>query len=399
MTYWKRNLVFVWLSQFLSIMAFASGLPFVPYYIQSLGITDDSELKMWTTLFAFAAPCSLAIFSPIWGIVADRFGRKTMLLRAYFGATIVITLMGTVDHVIYLVILRFAQGMLTGTMTASQALIASSTPDEKSGFALGSLSSAVYTGGFAGNFLGGWVADNLGYRMAFYMSGVLFFICFFLVLFGVKEQFKPQKKDHEDNGQVGTLNKLWFALPVLILFLWLSFCRQFDHPMFPLLVQEIHGSLKGAATMTGSINGFCGLAGILAGLSMGWMTNRFSPAKIGIYAALLTGLMMIPQGFATTLALLFGTRFIMVFWAGTLDPALQVWLAKITPQSQRGAIFGWASSAKAVGWMLAPLLSGAIAITYNVRLIFFIGCLLYFLLIPLIIIVKRKLDIMHCESS
>lgn len=117
---WKRNLAILWIGQFLSIMGFQFGLPFAPYYIQSLGITDPVALKMWVALFAAAAPLAFAVFSPIWGALADRFGRKSMLIRAYLGGALVLSLMGTVHHAESLITLRILQGALTGTVTATQ---------------------------------------------------------------------------------------------------------------------------------------------------------------------------------------------------------------------------------------------------------------------------------------
>jgi len=99
MVSWKKNLVVIWISQFLSLMGFTFAMPFTPFYMQELGVTDPDELKIWVALFATAAPMSLAVFAPIWGMVADRYGRRPMLLRANFGAAVFLALMGSVDSV------------------------------------------------------------------------------------------------------------------------------------------------------------------------------------------------------------------------------------------------------------------------------------------------------------
>ena len=120
MTNWKRNLVIVWIGQFFSIMGFSFSMSFVPYYMQELGVVDPVKLKAAIAVFTAAAPLAFAVFAPLWGAVADRYGRKLVLVRAYFGGALVLSLMGVVDKVEYLIFLRLLQGVLTGTMTASQ---------------------------------------------------------------------------------------------------------------------------------------------------------------------------------------------------------------------------------------------------------------------------------------
>jgi len=187
---WRRNLLLVGGSQFLSMMAFTFAFPFIPFYMQELGVTDPIKLKLCISAFAAAAPISLAIFAPIWGAVGDRYGRKLMLLRANWGAVFFLTLMGLADSVVMLIVVRTIQGVLTGTMTAAQTLVAAHTPRERSGLALGTLSAGVFSGSMAGSMLGGVFADAFGYRHAFFASAVI--MVFAAVLSAIaREDFTP----------------------------------------------------------------------------------------------------------------------------------------------------------------------------------------------------------------
>ena len=190
MTNWKRTVFFIWLSQFLSIMGFAFAMPFALFYMQELGVTEPVALKKWMALYGAAAPLSLAIFAPVWGAVADRYGRRLMLLRANFGAAFLLVLMGSVQSVEWLVLCRLLQGVLTGTMTAAQTMAAAQTPSHKKGFVLGALASAVYSGAMSGQAIGGFVAEAYGCRAAFLVaSGIL--VCAGLVVsLGTSENFK-----------------------------------------------------------------------------------------------------------------------------------------------------------------------------------------------------------------
>jgi len=391
---WKRNFVMVALSQFFSMMGFAFAMPFAPYYIQQLGITEPNELKMWVALFTAAAPLTLAVASPIWGALGDRYGRRLMLLRANFGGMLVLFLMGMAPNVQMLIVLRLAQGVLSGTMNAAQTLVSVQSPTHRSGMVLGTLSAVVFSGLMCGAFVGGLFADWFGYRMAFLASGVLLLLAGLLVLLGTREKFVRPMEEEADSMEDRVRmfwGKIGPALPILALMAAMGFALHFDLAWLPLLVQEIHGSLKGAAFWTGSLMAVSGIAGFLAGPIIGRIADQIAPPRIGKISACGAGLMMIVVGFSHGFAQLFMGRFGATFCAGGLDPVFQIWLSKTTPAASRGFIFGWAATAKALGWMMAPLASGAVAWIFGLRAVFFAAAVFFFLLIPLITLIVRYL--------
>ncbi|MBU4211566.1 MAG: MFS transporter [Verrucomicrobia bacterium] len=391
---WKRNLVMVGLSQFLSMMGFAFAMPFTPYYIQQLGITEPNELKMWVALFTAAAPLTMAVASPIWGTLSDRYGRRLMLLRANFGGMLVLILMGLAPNVQTLVILRLAQGVLTGTMNAAQTFVSVQSPSHRSGMVLGTLSAAVFSGCMCGAFIGGLFAEWFGYRMAFLASGVFLLLAGLLVLLGTREEFVRPMEEEADSMEDRVRmfwGKIGPAIPILALMAAMGFALHFDLAWLPLLVQEIHGSLKGAAFWTGSLAAVGGIAGFLAGPIIGRIADRIAPPRIGKISAFGAGLMMIVVGLSHGFAQLFMGRFGATFCAGGLDPVFQIWLAKTTPAASRGFIFGWAVTARSLGWMMAPLASGVVAWMFGLRAVFFVAAAFFFLLIPLIALIVRYL--------
>lgn len=393
MVNWKQNFAVIWLSQFISIMGFNFALPFAPYFIQELGVTDPVRLKMWVAVFAASTPLTLAVFSPIWGMLADRYGRRVMLLRANFAGAIVLALMGTVRSVELLILLRLMQGVFTGTMTAAQTMVSVSTPSHRSGFALGALTAAMYSGAMVGAFVGGVFADWFGFRGTFFAGGLLLLASGLLVTFGTTENFVRHIPEIEDERSPVRAHwaDLGPALPILILIVAMAGARQFDQAMLPLLVQDIHGSIQGVSIWTGSLSAFCGIAGLLAAPLLGRLADRVPPPKIGKMSALGAGLLMLPQGLAHSFLLLFGCRFGMVFCAGGLDPVFQIWLSRVTPEHKRGVVFGWAATARSMGWVVAPLVSGVVASALGIRSVFFIGSLLFFGLVPLISVVVKRL--------
>lgn len=382
---WRQNLVVVWISQFLSIMGFSFALPFAPYFIQDLGVTDPTQLKLWVSLFAAATPLSLAIAQPLWGAAADRYGRRRMLIRANFAGMFVLLLMGAVRSVETLIILRLLQGAFTGTVTAAQTLVTASTPNDRSGLALGALSAAVFSGTMAGAFLGGLFADAFGFRATFLAAAVLIGLAGLLVLFFASEEFvPPAREEAADLRPRFPWATLGPALPILLLIATMAGVRQFDMALVPLLVQEIHGSVTGVARWTGVLFAVSSIGGLLAGPILGQLADRIPPPRIARVCAVVAGLLMIPQGLAHGFLLLNGARFGMMFAAGGLDPVFQIWLAKITPPDRRGVVFGWSSTARSMGWVVAPLLSGLVAAATNIRVVYLVNAALFVLLIPLI---------------
>jgi DHA1 family multidrug resistance protein-like MFS transporter len=349
------------------------------------------KIKLWVSLFGAAAPFSLAIFSPIWGALADRYGRRLMLLRANFGAAVVLALMATVRSVEALVVLRLLQGLLAGTVTAAQAMVTSTTPEHRSGTALGALSAAVYSGTMVGAFLGGIFAEYFGYRYSFLGSALLLVLAGLLIVFGTREEFIPPLRQQNSNGSTAAASAIAPAVPLLLLTVTMSFCRQYDYSLFPLLVQEIHGSIQGAAFWTGSISAVAGLAGFLAGIVFGRLADRVDAPRLAKVSSVGAALFMVPQGLLYGFLLLFPTRFGMVFCAGGLEPVFQVWLAKVTSVERRGFAFGWAATARSVGWVGAPLVSGLIATGFGLRSIYLVGGLQYLLLVLLIGYVGKRL--------
>lgn len=391
---WQRNLFFIMAAQFFSMMGFSFAMPFIPFYLQEMGVRDAHELKMWIVLFNSAAPLTLAVFSPIWGAVADRYGRRLMLLRASFGGVLLLFLMGIAVNPSMLVGLRLLQGILTGTVTAALTMVSVHTPQNRSGFALGMLSAAVGSGNTIGAFFGGMFADYFGYRMAFISGSGLLLISGLLVLFGTEEYIAKRKDENGQSekfrirpGNLGTAGFILFLISVI------GFVLFFDAGWIPLLVQEIHGRLQGASSWTGSLAAVGGIAGFLAGPIIGRLADRITPPVIARLSAIGAGFMTILVALSHHFPLLFCARFCMAFSAGGLDPVFQIWLSKVTPEKERGVVFGWAASVKAVGWMLAPIVSGAVAWLAGIRAVFFAAAVFFFLLVPLITVIVRKLEI------
>ncbi len=390
MNSWKRNYAAIWCSQFLSIMGFSFSIPFAPYYIQNLGVSEPGQLALWVSLFNAATPLGLIVSSPFWGMLADRHGRRPMLMRANFAAAIVLSLMAVVSSPAQLVALRLAQGFFTGTMTAAQTMVSVQAPMDRRARALGALTAAVFSGGMMGSAIGGWLSDAYGYRAALSLSSWLLLAAGALVVFGTREDFVPPRPAAADAADRPVWSMVQSCGALLGLIGLLSFVGQFDRAFLPLLVQEIHGSLDGAARWSGALASAAGAAGLASGVIIGHAADRRSPGTIAAWCAIGAGALVLAQGLARGFGVLFLARSGAAFCTAGLDPVLQAWLARITPDERRGRVFGWAGTARSIGWFFAPLASGVTASAVGVRGVFFAGAGLFLALVPAIVSLARR---------
>ncbi len=373
---WRHNLRVVWASQFLAILGFSFAMPFAPFYFQDLGVTDPVRLRWWVAAFAAATPLTLMIASPLWGKLADRHGRKLMLLRANLGGALVVAGMGMVSAPWQLIALRLGQGLFTGTITAAQALVVGGSPGARRGYALGSLSAAVFSGTMTGAFAGGFFAHAFGNRGAFFASSAFMLAAAALVLFGARETLPlhsvPAVPPHAPPPAPGA-----GVAPILALIGLVAFTRQMDLPYVPLRVQEIHGGSEGAEIWSGALSAVGGLAGLLAGFLLGPQVDRRSAARMGLVCAALAAAGMLGQAFTPGFGGLFPSRLLLVFSAAGLEPVVLAQLTHRAPSARHGVVFGYASSARSIGWLAASAVAGVVAAQWNLQALFLLGAAAY----------------------
>ena len=191
MIIWRRNLYVLFGVQMLSMVGFSMVFPFLPLYIKEIGVNTWGSVEFWSGMVFSAQAITMMISAPLWGAVADRYGRKIMLIRATLGGAILIALMGFVQSAEQLTLLRAVQGLVTGTIPAANALVASSAPKEHSGEALGLLQTGTWIGVAVGPLLGGVIGDAFGFRESFWVTGSLLALSGLAIILWVKEDFNP----------------------------------------------------------------------------------------------------------------------------------------------------------------------------------------------------------------
>ncbi len=380
---WKKNLLFVWLSQLLSLAGFAFAMPFIAVYIRDTwGITGEKELGVWMAAFNFFGMLSFCISTPIWGILADRYGRKLMLLRAYYADAVIFPCFLLAPNPYWLIAARFIASAFTGTVSASQTIVVTTTPKEHHGFALGLLMSAIWTGNLIGLAAGGFVVQYCGYTIAFITCGAMYFIGGLLAHIFVVDNFQPEEASETKESVLQSMSGLslgvWLIFGLIVI---TAVARKFDEPYIPLMVECIHGPDK-TAMHTGWISALAALGGMISGALIGKLCDLYSPKRITVPALLASGVTMAMQGLAMSLIGYAGWRFLHYVAAGGLEAIYLSILSKVTPANRQGAVFGLSSSLRMGGILIATVISGFIIYYLGVRAIYLSAGAIFLLTIP-----------------
>lgn len=381
---WQRNLWTVWLSQFLSLAGFGMCGPFIPLFMKdSLGITDDAQRGAWVAVFTFAGLLSLCAANLMWGMLADRFGRKLMLLRASYGTALFYPLMVFSPNIYWLIGFRALSALFTGTVNPAQTLLVSTTPRERHGYVLGVLSTAVWSGNLTGYLLGGIVVELWGYTAAFMSCSMLYFTSGLLIHFLVQENFKvPEKSGSKDRKKLSGEIMVPGVIALLLMFMLMGAGRRIDQPFVAMLVEMIHGE-SGAALYTGIISAGGAVGGVIAGFGFGTLSDRYPPEKMIVPVVSIAAFCAVWQGLSPNIWSLGIARFFYYFVAGGMQPMLLVMLSRLISPERKGTFFGWSASVNLAGGLGASAISGFIAYNLGVRAIFIAGgILLILMLVP-----------------
>lgn len=373
MPIWKKNLYVCWFGIFVASVGMSQIAPVLPLYIKQLGIQSPALIAQLSGLAFGVTFIIYAIFSPVWGYAADKFGRKPMLLRASLGMAVVIFSMGFVRNVWVLIALRLMQGVITGYSTACTTLIATQTDKEHAGWALGTLSTAGVSGSLLGPIIGGSIGDNLGLQNVFFITGILLLISFITTAFFVKETFKPPEKKTLSMGDVwSTVPEKSLTITLFVTFFVLSVALYSVEPIVTVYVAQLSHTASHIALMAGMVFSASGLANIIAAPRLGKLSDRIGPHRVMLVALVAAGLIFIPQAFVKNPWQLLGLRFLLGLTIGGLNPSINVLIKSITPDAVTGRVFGFNMSAGYLGVFGGAVLGGQIAAYLGIRYVFFI---------------------------
>ncbi len=361
-----------WIGCFLTGAAFSLVMPFLPLYVELLGVTGHSALNMWSGLVFSITFLFSAIASPFWGGLADRKGRKIMLLRSALGMAIVMTLMGFAQNIWQFLVLRALLGLLGGFIPNANALIATQMPRNRSGWAMGTLSTGGVAGALLGPLAGGLLADMYGLRTVFFITASVLFICFLLTLFCIRENFTPVAKKEMLHARevIASLKSPRLVLSLFVTTMIIQVATGSIAPILTLYVRELAGNVGNIAFISGMIASVPGVAALMSAPRLGRLGDRIGPEKILVAALLISALLLVPMAFVQTPWQLGLLRFLLGAADGALLPAVQTLLVYNATHQIAGRVFSYNQSFRDIGNVTGPLLGAAVSANYSFRAVF-----------------------------
>lgn len=371
---WKRNLTVAWIGCFLTGAAFSLVMPFLPLYVEQLGVTGHGALNMWSGLVFSITFLFSAMASPFWGGLADRKGRKIMLLRSALGMACVMALMGFAQNIWQLLVLRALLGLLGGFIPNANALIATQMPRNRSGWAMGTLSTGGVAGALLGPLAGGLLADTYGLRMVFFITAIVLFLCFLLTLVCIRENFVPVPKKEMLHARevLASLKNPRLVLGLFITTMIIQIATGSIAPILTLYVRELAGNVSNIAFISGMIASVPGVAALMSAPRLGRLGDRIGPEKILVVALVISVLLLIPMAWVQAPWQLGLLRFLLGAADGALLPAVQTLLVYNSTNQVAGRIFSYNQSFRDIGNVTGPLLGAAVSASYGFRTVFLV---------------------------
>ncbi|WP_447803100.1 MFS transporter [Pseudomonas serbica] len=380
LAYWRRNLAVCVFGSFTTLVSLSMLLPFLPLYVQQLGVTAQADVVQWSAVAFGATFFGTAITAPLWGRLADRYGRKPMLVRAAIGMALVMSLIGLARDVTDLVVLRLVAGLIGGYASASIVMIGSQVPREKAGWALGVLSTGALSGNLIGPLVGGFLPQWVGIRGTFFVGGGMIAVAAIATLVLVREDFSRQL---DGARRVATSRHAadsarWPIIAALLMTAMMVLLANMSiEPIITVYIGDLGVALDDQARIAGIVMACSALGSILTAARLGALADRVGSWKVIIGCLVLTGIVMVPQAFVTQWWQLAVLRGLMGMTLAGLLPAIAKLIRQSVAEHNSGKILGYLQAAQFSGQVIGPLIGGQIGAHFGLHQVFLVtGALL-----------------------
>ena len=355
---WKRTVYISLVCVFCTAFGVSQLAPILPLYFHDLGVQTPEAMSLWSGLATGATYIIVCLAAPFWGRVADKKGRKITLIRSSFGMALCNVLIAFQTTPEGVVLIRLIQGLVSGFYSASITLIASESPIERTGWALGLLASANLAGSLIGPLLGGYIADTVGIRNDFIIVGTLMGLAGVLATIFIHENYVPQP-----NPEKLSIRKLKEQIPefnsivaLCVASFIYAICIMSLQPVISVYIKGIVPSdTENLAFITGAVFSAMGIAQLMSSSPLGKLVDKIGPRKVLVVSLIYVGILNIPQAYVSDVYQLAIIRFLQGFGLGGMLPALNTYLSSKTPREFTGQVFSYNQSCLFFGYFLGSV--------------------------------------------
>lgn len=373
--HWKRNLAVSVFGSFTTLVSLSMLLPFLPIYVRQLGVTTDAAVIQWSGIAFGATFLGTAVTAPLWGRLADRFGRKPMLIRAAVGMAVVMSLIGVAHTVHELVALRLIAGLVGGYASAATVMVGTQAPKDRAGWALGILSTGALAGSLVGPLVGGFLPGWIGIRGTFFAGGAMIAVAALCTIFFVKEDFHPADRQRARAGQgtaaSGRREHAIVIATLLLVAMMVLLANMSIEPIITIYIGSLGVAPDHLARTAGIVMACSAVGSMLTAARLGALADRIGSWNVIVACLVLTGIAMIPQAFVTEWWQLAALRMVMGMTLAGILPAVAKLIRNAVGERSTGTMLGYLQSAQFSGQVLGPVLGGQIAVHLGLHSTFF----------------------------
>ncbi|CAM4416624.1 MFS transporter [Paenibacillus alkaliterrae] len=370
---WKRTMWILWFGVLFCSSSYTMSVPFLPLFLFDLGV-EKSSVNLWAGIVHSSAFLVGAVMAPLWGLLADKYGKRKMVIRAGLSLAVIYALIAFVQTPWQLVGVRMLHGFVGGFVPASMSIVASVAPKEKLGWSLGMMQAGTMTGGILGPLFGGLLAEAFGLRRSFVAAAVIILAATVAVIVWVREGkgglegAAEEKKEKPVTYRMAFRNRALMSMLLLLVLFQLSV--NMIQPLLTLHIAELQGGLQGAVLSAGFVLSLIGIAGILASPVWGRLGERKGYYRILTVCLLAAGMVISIQYFVQDLWLFAIVQFIFGLFMAGIGPIVNTLVVQSTDEQFRGRSFGLTTSANQIGAMLGPLIGGLLGLAVGIHWIF-----------------------------
>ncbi|WP_412080568.1 multidrug efflux MFS transporter [Streptococcus gallolyticus] len=367
-----------WLGNFFTGASFSLVMPFMALYVEQLG-APKNKVEWYAGLAVSLSALTSALIAPVWGRLADRYGRKPMMVRASLVMTFTMGGLAFVPNVFWLLVLRILNGLFSGYVPNSTALIASQAPKNRSGYALGTLATGVIGGSLVGPLLGGVLAEILGIRQVFLLVGFILLICNLMTVFLVKEDFQPVTKAEALSTRelFSSIKDKQILIGLFVTSMIIQVSAQSIAPILTLYIRHL-GQTENLMFVSGLIVSALGFSSMLSSSTLGKIGDRIGNHRLLLIALFYSFSMYVLCALAQNSLQLGIVCFLYGFGTGALMPSINSLLTKITPREGISRIFSYNQMFMNMGQVIGPFIGSAIATGLGYRSVFYVTSLIVF---------------------
>lgn len=385
---WQRAQYLVVLTVALAHVGFDLTQPFIPLYVRYLGVTDLSEAAFWSGLIVGISPLCGALMGPLWGSLADRYGRKLMVLRALVLISLMQLVQAAAPNVVWLFWARVVMGIFAGFTPMAMALAISLGPRERVGQAIGLVQAAQFLPLAFGPPIGGLILDAYGPRANFVLTGLLLIVPAILLFFLVREDVYDAPKERPSGkppsprmALVALVTLPGFAAAASILFL-ARFGDRALPTILPLYLVELDTPAPQIATVTGLVVGSGAIAAAISSVLYGRISQERTMRPLLLLALAGGALCSAPLAFVGGWPEVLGLRLLLGLLAGGSTSLAYTLGARLAPAERSGLTLSVLGSCGQLGGAISPILAGLIA-QFSLRAVFLSNSVAYLLALAL----------------